>query len=304
CWTCATAWKQPNATATANSIGSEHRDAPRSPSQKLHACRKDTTFWVVLVYGLFINLQNFGIDQSYVQRYITAKTDREAEKSVWLGALLYLPISAVLFFIGTALFAFYATQPELLPTSAGAAVKPDAVFPHFIVTQLPPGATGLLLAAICAAAMSSVDSSLNSSATLMLCDVYKRFFRPGASERESMRVLHVTTLILGVLCTGVALAMIRVETALDAWWKLAGIFSGGMLGLFLLGLISRRAGNAAAVTGVVVGILVILWMTFSPAWTGEWARFASPFHHFMVIVVGTLAIFLVGLLVSGVRTKR
>ena len=264
----------------------------------------EPTFWVVLLYGLFINVQNFGIDQTFVQRYITAKTDREARKSVWVGTLLYLPISAVLFFIGTALFGFYTAQPELLPQSLDAVGKPDAVFPHFIVTQIPVGVTGFLLAAIFAAAMSSVDSSLNSSATLVLCDVYKRYLRPEASERESMRMLYTSTFLFGLAGTTAALAMMQVKSALDAWWNLQGILSGGMLGLFLLGLISRRAKSPAAATGVIIGILVILWMTISPAWTGKLAFLSSPFHHSMIIVIGTLTIFGIGILISRFRSWR
>lgn len=256
----------------------------------------EATFWVVFVYAIFINLQNFGIAQSYVQRYQTAKNDREAVHRVWLGALLYVPISAVFFFIGTGLFAFYTARPELLPTEVAA--KPDTVFPHFIVAQLPVGLTGLVLASIFAAAQSTTASSINCSATLVLCDIYRRYFRAGASERESMIVLWITSLVTGLLGTGAALAMMRIKSALDAWWSLASIFSGGMLGLFLLGLISRRARNPAAVTAVVIGVLVICWMTFSPAWKGAWEPFRSPFHNFLVVVIGTLTILLVGLLVS------
>ncbi|HKJ66463.1 MAG TPA: sodium:solute symporter, partial [bacterium] len=220
------------------------------------------------------------------------------------GALMYIPVSAMFFLIGTALFSFYTHHPGLLDASVNAAQKPDAVFPYFIVTQLPPGVTGLLLAAIAAAAMSTVDSSLNSSATLILRDIYKRYFRPHAGEKESMRVLYGATLVWGMLGTGIALAMINVRSALDAWWQLAGIFSGGMLGLFLLGLISRKAKNPAAVTGVIIGILVILWMTLSPTWTGTLRAFRSPFHSFMIIVIGTLTILLVGMAVSRLKRIR
>ena len=256
----------------------------------------DATFWVVLIYGVAINLQNFGIDQSYVQRYQTAKTDLAAVRSVWLGSMLYLPISAVFFFIGTGLFAFYTARPELLP--AEVAAKPDTVFPHFIVTQLPVGLTGLVIAAIFAAAQSTISSSINCSATLVLCDVYRRYVRPGAGERESMRVLWTASLVVGLLGTAMALAMMQIRSALDAWWQLASIFSGGMLGLFLLGLIARRAKNAAAVAGVIVGLGVICWMSLSPMWKGPLARYRSPFHSFLVIVIGTLTILLVGLLIS------
>jgi SSS family solute:Na+ symporter len=262
------------------------------------------TFWVVLLNGIFINLQNFGIDQSYVQRYQTARSDREAARSVWLGALLYLPISAVFFFIGTGLFAFYTARPELLPATIDAVNKPDTVFPHFIVAQLPVGLTGLVIASIFAAAQSTIASSINCSATLVLCDLYKRYVRPEATERHAMWVLRVATMVAGVAGTGMALAMMQIKSALDAWWGLASIFSGGMLGLFLLGLIARRAGNAAAATGVSVGVLVIIWMTFSPKATGALASFRSPFHMLMVVVISTLAIFLTGLLISRVAPKR
>ncbi|MCC2672929.1 MAG: sodium:solute symporter [Armatimonadetes bacterium] len=256
----------------------------------------EPTYWVVLIYGLCINLQNFGIDQSYVQRYITARTDRDAARSVWMGALLYIPLSACFFFIGTALFAFYTAQPTLLP----AGTTPDAVLPHFIRTQLPAGLAGVIVAAICAAAL---DSNLNCMATLTLCDIYRRYFRPEATERESMRVLHVATLGFGVLGTIAALAMIREKSALDQWWKLAGIFGGGTLGLFLLGMVARGAGNRAAIGGTLVGVVVILWMSLSPDWSGALAPFKSPFHSFLTIVFGTLAILLVGFLLSTRAAK-
>lgn len=261
------------------------------------------TFWVVLLNGLFINLQNFGIDQSYVQRYQTAKNDREAARSLWLGALLYLPVSAVFFFIGTALFAFYTARPELLPATVDAANKPDSVFPHFIVSGLPVGLTGLVIAGIFAAAQSTVSSSINCSATLFLCDVYRRYFRPAASERESMRVLRFATLAMGLAGTGTALAMMQIKSALDAWWGLASIFSGGMLGLFLLGLLVRGAGSRAAAVGVAFGVAMIGWMTLSQNWTGVMSSFASPFHTLLVVVVSTLAILLVGAAFSRLFQK-
>lgn len=256
----------------------------------------EPTFWVVLVYGLTINLQNFGIDQGFVQRYITARSTEDAQQSVWMGALAYIPISLTLFFIGSALFSFYALQPELLPAD----VSGDSVFPYFIVSELPVGVTGILIAAVAAAAMSTVDSSLNSSATLILQDLYKRYLRPDAGEAESMTVLYSATFVWGVVGTGMALLMIGAESALDVWWEYASIFSGGMLGLFLLGLASR-AKNPAAVTGVVCGVLVILWISVSPGWSGAAAAFSSPFHSFLAIVLGTGTILLVGIAVSQAR---
>jgi SSS family solute:Na+ symporter len=253
-----------------------------------------STFWVVLAYGVVINLTNFGIDQSYVQRYVTAKSDADARRSVWLGALLYLPIGAAFFFIGTALFAFYQAQPGLLPASVDAVGKPDSVLPHYISTQLPAGLAGLVIAALCAAAM---DSNLNCMATLFLGDVYRRYFRKHASEREAMRVLHVSTLGFGAICIGAALAMIDIKQALDVWWDLAGIFSGGMLGLFLLGRIARRADGRAGFIGVAAGVIVILWMTL-PKFMAVPEAWRSPFHGLLTTVFGTAAVLVVGILVS------
>ncbi|MBI3464493.1 MAG: sodium:solute symporter, partial [Planctomycetes bacterium] len=121
----------------------------------------------------------------------------------------------------------------------------------------------------------------------MLCDVYRRYVRPAAIERESVWVLRLSTLVLGAIGTAAALAMIRVRTALDVWWQLAGILSGGMLGLFLLGLLSRRAGSRAAFAGVAGGIAAILWMTFSTKWTGPLEPLRSPFHNLLTLVIGT-----------------
>jgi SSS family solute:Na+ symporter len=246
-----------------------------------------------------INLQNFGIDQNYVQRYLAASSDAQARRSVWLGGLLYVPLSALFFFIGSALFTYYLAHPEQLPEAYRDSAKSDSVFPWFIVTVLPPGVTGLLIAAIFAAAMSTVSTSLNSSATIIMTDFFRRFVRKAGDERWSLRVLHGTTFVWGMLGTGVALAMTRVASALDAWWKLSGIFAGGILGLFLLGFISRRANSRAALCGVIAGVLVILWMTLSPAWSGIPAGIRSPFHSFLVIVFGTATILLVGLAIGS-----
>jgi solute:Na+ symporter, SSS family len=260
----------------------------------------ESTVWVVLVYGLVINLQNFGIDQSYVQRYLAAKDDREARRSVWLGALAYLPVSACFLFIGTALFAFYAARPGELPDE----IRGDRVFPYYMVTRLPPGCAGLLIAAVFAAAMSTISTSLNCSATLTLTDFYKRYVRPDASERASLAVLYGGTLAWGLIGTGVGLAMINVQTALDIWWQLAGALSGGMLGLFLLGFIGRRVSSFAALGGTIAGVAVIVWMTFSPmlpTWADGWR---SPFHPLLTIVFGTGTLLVVGLLLSLAVPRR
>jgi solute:Na+ symporter, SSS family len=256
----------------------------------------ESTFWVVFVYGIVINVGNFAIDQSYVQRYLTARDDREAKKSVWLTALLYVPVAAVFFFIGTGLFVLYQKQPALLPSGTAG----DEVFPYFIATQLPIGLAGLVVAAIVAA---SLDSNINSMATLTYCDIYKRYFRPQANEREAMRVLRATTLLWGLLSTAVGLSLAAAQardsakTVLDTWWALAGIFSAGPLGLFLLGRLSRRVTSRSAALAVAVGTLVILWLALSQTflWPEDWQALRNPLHSLLTIVIGTAVIFLIGL---------
>jgi len=204
-------------------------------------------------------------------------------------------VSAVFFFIGTALFAYYAVNPDALPAAYADPASADKVFPWFIITVLPPGVTGLLIAAVFAAAMSTVSTSLNSSATVILNDYYQRFSKSVIGEKQSMRFLHVTTVVWGAFGTLIALAMTRAQSALDAWWTMAGIFGGGTLGLFLLGFVSRRAISKAAMIGVGCGVLVILWMTLSPDAGFLPDALQSPFHRFLVIVFGTVVIMVVGL---------
>ncbi|WP_375587388.1 sodium:solute symporter [Flagellimonas aurea] len=258
----------------------------------------ESTFWLVLVYGLFINLQNFGIDQSYIQRYISAKSNREAVKSTLFGSLLYIPISLMFFFIGTALFAYYQAMPELLPEQLQGMENADKIFPYFIVSALPKGITGLLVASIFAAGMSTVSTSVNSSATVILTDHIKRYLRPNLEHGSEMKVLLIASLVMGLTGTMAALLLNGVTSALDAWWALSSIFSGGILGLFLLGFISKKVSSKAAMIGVVCGVLVISWMSLSAFLPEELASFASNFHANLTIVLGTMTILLVGFLVT------
>ena len=287
----------------------------------------ESTFWVVLFYGFFINLNNFGMDQNYIQRYHTAKSAKEASKSVWLCVALYVPASLLFFIIGASLFAYYHIHPELTNiikqqvagerlgvhasatdiSTLAATLTPadygDKVMPHFMVTKIPTGLVGLIVSAILSAAMSTISSGMNASATVFTMDIYKRYFRPNLSDRGKLRALYAFTVFFGVLGLITGIAMIGVKSLLDIWWELSGIFAGGMLGLFLLGMISKRTKSAEAFTATLIGIIVILWMTFSNYLPAKYEFLRNPLHKNMVIVVGTLTIFLVGLLLTAKNRK-
>ena len=285
------------------------------------------TFWVVLLYGFFINLNNFGMDQNYVQRYHTATSEKQARKSVWLCVAMYVPVSFLFVVIGTSLYSYYQMQPGLIdPVKLKLAAEKlgslatlqqvqalaatfttadyaDKVLPYFMVTKVPAGLLGLLVAAILSAAMSTISSNMNASATVFTMDIYKKYIRPGVNDKQQLLSLHVATVVVGLIGLGAGLAMIGAKSLLDTWWKLSGIFAGGMLGLFLLGLISKQTKNAAAVTATIIGVLVILWMTFSENLSSEYSFLRSTLNSNMIIVVGTLTIFLTGILLTSLKQK-
>lgn len=265
------------------------------------------------------------MDQNYVQRYHTTTSPKAAAKSVWLCVQIYLPVSLLFFLIGTGLYAYYQVHPELtqgirlqaaverLPAGASsealqalaAKLQPtdygDKVMPNFMVTSIPSGLVGLIIAAILSAAMSTISSGMNASATVITEDIFKRYFAKAATDRAVMRCLYASTLAVGSIGIATGVAMIGVKSILDIWWELSGIFAAGMLGLFLLGIASKRTGSAEAFIATMIGILVILWMSF-PAFIPEaYSQFRSLLHTNMIIVVGTLSIFLVGRLLTLFR---
>jgi solute:Na+ symporter, SSS family len=253
------------------------------------------TFWVVLVYGAFINLQNFGADQNYVQRYMTSATLKQAQWSAFWGALLYIPVSAIFLHIGTGLWSLQQNGLLALPAGFNHQINPDHVFPWFIAHQLPAGATGLLVASIYAAGMSTMSTSYNSSATIILTDYFLK--SRSLTERQKMVVLYVSTAAIAVLGLLVGISMINTKSALDTWWKFASIFSGGVLGLFLLGAFTQARTNAA-LAGVFLGVAVIIVMTVAGIFPQMLPALRSV-HPYLTIVAGTTTIFITGFALSA-----
>lgn len=257
-----------------------------------------STFWVCLIYGIFINLQNYGIDQNYVQRYHAAKTDKDAKFSALFGGYLFIPVSALFFLIGSALYSYYQAGVAELPKEIQA--KPDYVFPYFIVNVLPVGLRGLLIASIFAAGMSTVSTSVTSAATIILTDYVRPFFLRAKHQKLELAIVRFSSFAVGILGAIVAIAMLSVESIIDAWWTLSSIFSGGMLGLFLLGCIRQRISRLAAFLGCVAGVGVIAWISLADMWQLPGVHL----HSYLAIVLGTSTIFVVGFLLSLLLLRK
>ncbi len=240
-------------------------------------------FWVIFIFGVVENLKNFSVDQNYVQRFLSASSEAEAKKALWLGGLLYIPISALFFLIGTALFVYYLhVQPDDFPAKA------DQVFPYFIVHELPTGLVGIVIAGVMAAGMSTLDSSLNSSATVVTIDFYKRVFNPQADDASQLRMIRLSTAIIGVAATLASLVMIDAKTALDVWWQISAIFGGGMLGLFLSAILLPKLSSGQAMIATLIGVVFVAWASLAKL--GVEMDMGFPLHTMMIGVVGTLLI--------------
>ena len=219
----------------------------------------DRTIWVMIIYGITENVRNLIADQNYTQKYSSVRTEKEAKRSVWIAMLIYLPLTAIFLYIGTALFSYYGGDAHLLNEGI---TKGDEVFPFYIATELPIGIKGLMIAAIMAASMSTIDSALNSSATVFYIDFYKKYIFRGTSKKNSLKTLRWSTIIWGILGIGFALLMIKAKSALDVWWQISGIFGGGILGLFLLAIYNVKITKVQGILSVVFSILIIVWGTF------------------------------------------
>lgn len=208
------------------------------------------TFWVVVLGGLAAGFISYGSDQAVIQRYLTTKDERAAARSIWTNGILCIPASVLFFGVGTALYAYYGSYPQQLSATLDNA---DAIFPWYIVTQLPAGVAGVLIAGVFAAAMSSLDSSMNSVATAVTTDFYRRF-RPKAPDRACLRLARVVTVAVGA--AGVAFALVMTGWDIKSLWdefaRVLGLFSGGLAGLFLLGIFTRRANGRGAVVGLLL----------------------------------------------------
>ena len=210
------------------------------------------TFIVMVLNGIFYAVQKYGTDQSIVQRYLAAKDEKSAKKASYMGILMSVPAWTLFMFVGTCLFVYYKINPGLLPQD----IKSDEVFPFFIATELPVGITGLIIAALAAGAISSIDSDVNCISAIVVEDYYARY-KKTATDKQKLKVGRWAVLVIGVLSIFIALLYVEWggEGVLGTLFGLYAIVSAGIVGIFLLGLFSRRANWQGLYIGIAAAVL-------------------------------------------------
>lgn len=260
----------------------------------------ELTFWVLIVNGAFYALQKYGTDQTIVQRYLAAKNDQEAKRAAYIGVLASVPVWTLFMLIGALLFVFYNTGGATLPEG----INSDQVFTYFIGTELPVGAIGLVLAALIAAAVSSLDSDMNCLAAIGVEDFYQRF-NPNCTDKQRLIVGRILVLFAGI-------SMAIVALLYDAWsgqgvlgvvFKLYAIFSAGIVGIFLLGLFSKRANKQGLHVGIAVCILFTAYAILTTTEINDklildFGDYNFPHHKYMLGVYSHLIVLFVGYFAS------
>jgi SSS family solute:Na+ symporter len=281
-------------------IAASHKTSLGGMSFNLHA----QTFWTMAIYGLFFYLQKYTADQTVVQRYLAAKTDHAALRGIGLGAALCLPVWTAFMFIGSLLWAFYRVTGEHLPATI---TKPDQVFPHFMVTQMPAGVAGLFLAGLFGAAMSMLASDLNCLGVIIVEDFYGHF-APRSTDRQRLRIGKISVAACGLLAILVALRLCKTQgSALSLYYLATAVVAGGLAGLFLLAFLIRRAGRTAALFAIAANLIFTAWATLTMNGGHAWDlhHWNYPWHEFTIGAVGNTLMFVVGCVASVmVRADR
>ncbi|MEX0793829.1 MAG: hypothetical protein WD045_11885, partial [Pirellulaceae bacterium] len=229
------------------------------------------TFWTVAILGVINWLAIYSGDQNIVQRYLAASSTREAQKATIIYSAVALPMWTMFFFVGTALFVYYQTYPD----PAVAQLEADQVLPYFILTRIPSGLAGLIVAAVMAAAMSSLDSGINSISTVVVVDLMKPYLARNRTDQYYLRAARIIAGVVTCLVVVGAIAFSRMEkeSMNDASLIVTSIFGGCLMGLFMLGFFTKRVDGFAATVALVLamglniylGLGVLGWLPDS--WT-------------------------------------
>lgn len=249
-------------------------------------------FWVVFVGGVVANLASYTSDQCVVQRYMTTPDERGAAKSILFNGVLSFANCFVFFTMGVAIWTFYQAHPGALPPD----IKPDAVLPVFIANELPAGVSGLVLAAVAAATMSTLSANLNSAASAITTDFYKRLRRGGSDVRRGLLMCgKVCTIAVGLLGGAMALWLANAEIGniYDQFQRFLGILTGGLGCLFFMGIFMKRVNGFGATCGLVANYVVCFGLDI--------ARIEGGSHLLLYGFLGMVACLAVAPVASRIR---
>jgi SSS family solute:Na+ symporter len=260
-------------------------------------------FWVMLLYGAFFYLQKYSADQTLVQRYLVAKSDRDALKGVALGAFLCVPAWTAFMLVGTLLWAYYQLSGEVFPAQlldANGKVIADRVFPFFLTTKIPAGLAGIFMAALFSAAMSTMSSDLNCLSAVGVEDYYRKL-RPNSTDKQRLFTGKIIVAVSGVLAVAIGAFIARKgEGVLTLYYAATAIVAAGLAGMFLLAFFSRRANRQGLWIGLAAALIFTAWATltggkykmvdlgFNYAWPDV---MIGVIAHVIVLAVGWLASF-------------
>jgi solute:Na+ symporter, SSS family len=239
------------------------------------------TFWAGLIGGAFLTTASHGTDQLIVQRLLAARNQRQSITALLSSGLAILFLFALFLLVGVMLYAFYR-----VPSADFG--KADRIYPTFIISQMPHGISGLLIAAILAAAMSNLSAALNSLSSSSMIDFYLQR-HSGIDERRKIRLSRMATLLWAILLFGLAvLSLNKVGRVIEVGLQIASVAYGALLGVFLLGVLTRRANQTGAIAGLLCGFVaeLYIWLDTRVPWT--W-----------YVAIGTVVTFTVGYAASA-----
>ncbi|MCF6223457.1 MAG: sodium:solute symporter [Flavobacteriaceae bacterium] len=218
----------------------------------------ERTFWTVTILGIINWLMIYGGDQNMVQRYAAARSMKEARKATALYSIIALPMWVLFFFVGTSLFVYYTTFPD--PNVNG--LQPDQVLPYFILNKIPAGVAGIVISAVLAAAMSSLDSGINAISTVCVIDLMKPNETKKRSDKYYLRSARLIALAVTVLVIlgAITFSKIEKESMNDVSLIVTSIFGGCLMGLFMLGFFTRRINGTSATIAMIMAILFNIYL--------------------------------------------
>ena len=254
------------------------------------------SFWAGVIGGTFLTTSTHGTDQLMVQRLLAARNERQSKLALLSSGVFILVQFGLFLLVGASLYAFYKLFPPITAFASS-----DRIFPTFIVNLMPHGISGLLIAAILAAAMSNLSAALNSLSSTTVVDFYLRR-RPEASEKRRVAVSRFATVIWGIILFGLALLSRHGGRVVEIGLTIISVAYGSLLGVFLLGILTRRATEIGAIAGMACGLALNLYLWLGANQFAGWAGFRIAYT--WLVAIGTVVTFVIGYAISLLSSAR